>query len=63
MKYFAIVMAFIYVVLGTFLLIQQTFTLAYKIPLGIVLILYGLFRAFNTYQKYFRDRENTDRYL
>lgn len=63
MKYFAILMAFIYVALGISLLVQQTFTLAYKIPLGIVLIAYGLFRAFTNYQKYFRDRENQDRYL
>lgn len=63
MKYFSILMAFIYVALGIFLLVQQTFTLAYKIPLGIILIAYGLFRAFSTYQKYFRDRENQDRYL
>ena len=63
MKYFTILMAFIYIVLGIFVLVQQTFNLAYKIPLGIVLIAYGLFRAFNTYQKYFRGRENQDRYL
>lgn len=63
MKYFSILMAFIYVALGIFLLVQQTYTLAYKIPLGIILIAYGLFRAFSNYQKYFRDRENQDRYL
>lgn len=63
MKYFAILMAFIYIVLGIFLLVQQKFNLAYKIPLGIVLIAYGLFRAFSTYQKYSRNRENDDRYL
>lgn len=62
MKYFAILMAFIYIVLGVLLLVQQTFTLAYKIPLGIVLIAYGLFRVYTTYQKYFRGRENEDRY-
>lgn len=63
MKYFAILMAFIYVVLGVFLLVQHTFNLAYKIPLGIVLIAYGLFRAFNAYQKSSRNRENDNRYL
>lgn len=63
MKYFAIVMAFIYIALGIFLLVQDKFNLAYKIPLGIVLIAYGLFRAFSTYQKYSRGRENNDRYL
>lgn len=63
MKYFSILMAFIYVVLGVFLLVQQTFTIKYKVPLGIVLIVYGLFRTYTTYQKYFRDRENEDRYL
>lgn len=63
MKYFSIVMAFIYVVLGIALLVQQTFKFHYKVPLGIVLIVYGLFRTYSTYQKYFRDRENEDRYL
>mgnify|MGYP003422379659 FL=1 len=63
MKFFAILMAFIYIALGIFLLVQQKFNLAYKIPLGIVLIVYGLFRAFSTYQKFSRGRENDDRYL
>ena len=63
MKYFSILMAFIYVVLGILLLVQQTFTIKYKIPLGIVLIVYGLFRTYSTYQKYSRKRENDDRYL
>jgi predicted membrane chloride channel (bestrophin family) len=62
MKYFSILMAFIYVVLGVFVIVQHTFTLAYKIPLGIVLIVYGLFRAFSTYQKYFHNRENENRF-
>lgn len=63
MKYFSIVMAFIYVVLGIVLLVQHTFTIRYKIPLAIVLIVYGLFRTYSTYQKYFRNRENENRYL
>lgn len=63
MKYFSILMAFIYIVLGVFVIVQQTYNLAYKIPLGIVLIAYGLFRAFSNYQKYFRGRENDNRYL
>lgn len=58
MKYFSILMAFIYVVLGILLLVQQSFTLKYKVPLGIVLIVYGLFRTYSTYQKYFHNREN-----
>ena len=63
MKYFSILMAFIYVVLGILLLFQQTFTIKYKVPLGIVLIVYGLFRTYSTYQKYFRNSENENRYL
>lgn len=63
MKYFAMFMAFIYVALGIFILVQQTYNLAYKTPLGILLIGYGIFRVFNTYKKYSRGREKDDRYL
>jgi uncharacterized membrane protein HdeD (DUF308 family) len=62
MKYFSILMAFIYVVLGILLLVQQAFTIKYKVPLGIVLIVYGLFRTYSTYQKYFHNRENENRF-
>jgi hypothetical protein len=55
MKYLNILMAFIYIVLGVVLLVQPGQILSipakYKIPLGITLTLYGLFRAYTVYQK------------
>lgn len=62
MKYFSILMAFIYIALGIVVLVQQSFTITYKVPLGIVLIVYGLFRTYSTYQKYFHNRENENRF-
>ena len=59
MKYIGMLMAAIYVGVGIAVLrsselfnIPQHFIL----PLGLALILYGIFRGYRTYQKYFRSR-------
>ncbi len=64
MKYLSVLMAFTYFILGTYLLVHPGKVLGLtgrsKIILSIVLMAYGLFRAFVTYQKHFKnsDHEN-----
>jgi uncharacterized membrane protein len=59
MKYLSVLMAFIYFVLGIYLLVQPEPILGLagrnKIILSIVLMAYGLFRAVMTYQKHFKN--------
>ena len=57
MKYFGVAMALIYVGVGFLLLkANDSFNIPnqYAIPLGIVLIGYGVFRGYRLYQKYFQ---------
>jgi hypothetical protein len=58
MKYFGMGMALVYVVGGLVIIIQpgNLFDMpsGYRIPLGICLMLYGSFRSYRVYQKYFQ---------
>jgi hypothetical protein len=60
MKYAGILMSSIYVLAGIAVLSRsrELFNLPqqYVVPLGLALILYGVFRGFRLYQKYFRKR-------
>jgi hypothetical protein len=59
MKYMGIAMSAIYVILGAVVLDgnNRLFNLprAYALILGSILILYGLFRGYRIYQKYYRE--------
>jgi hypothetical protein len=59
MKYVGIVMALLYVGLGIAILVGQNnfFNIQskYIFPLGAMLIVYGLFRAYRIYQKGIKD--------
>jgi len=55
-KYFSALMSVIYVLVGAGLAWGTGFfrvPSAYALPMGIFLILYGLFRGYRVYQKYF----------
>ena len=60
MKYVGLLMASIYVLAGIAVLsrARELFNLPqqYVVPLGLALILYGIFRGFRLFQKYFRKR-------
>jgi hypothetical protein len=57
MKYFGFLMAALYVVMGVVVVWRsdEIFNIPdkYAIPLGSLLVLYGLFRLYRLYQKYF----------
>jgi hypothetical protein len=61
-KYFALFMSLIYLMLGAVMLADSPFfhnvSRKYTIVLGILMIVYGLFRGYRTYQKYFAGHEN-----
>ena len=63
-KYFGALMALIYVAAGVFLLLKANtfFNMPdyYSVPLGLVLTLYGAFRGYRIYKKYFDDRHEND---
>lgn len=49
MKWFALVMSVIYVVVGAMLLLDETFfsqITRFRMPLGVLLVVYGVVRAF-----------------
>jgi hypothetical protein len=58
MKYFGMGMALVYIVGGLAIVIQPgnlfDMPIGYRIPLGICLMLYGAFRSYRVYQKYFQ---------
>jgi hypothetical protein len=59
MKYIGLLMASIYVAVGIAVLrSSELFNIPkqFILPLGLALILYGIFRGFRIYQKYFRKR-------
>lgn len=62
MKYLSVLMAFTYFILGSYLLMQPGTVLGLagrnKVILSIILMAYGLFRAFVTYQKHFKNSGN-----
>jgi len=63
-KYFGAFMALIYMAVGVFLLLNANayFNMPdyYSVPLGIVLTLYGAFRGYRVYKKYFENRHESD---
>jgi len=57
MKYFGIIMALVYVIVGV-LVIMHSSTLfnipsPYSLPIGLMLVAYGAFRGYRVYTKYF----------
>ncbi|MBS1490820.1 MAG: hypothetical protein JSS93_09855 [Bacteroidetes bacterium] len=55
-KYFAVFMCLIYILVGAGLIWGNgafEVTSVYSVPIGLTLIIYGLFRAYRIYQKYF----------
>ncbi|MBS1559382.1 MAG: hypothetical protein JST69_11725 [Bacteroidetes bacterium] len=55
-KYFAVFMCLIYILVGAGLIWGNGMfevTSVYSVPIGLTLIIYGLFRAYRIYQKYF----------
>jgi hypothetical protein len=61
-KYFALFMSLIYLMLGAALLANSPFFATvprkYTLIFGGLMIVYGLFRGYRTYQKYFTGHEN-----
>ena len=59
MKYFEIAMSFIYLAAGVLLLIappqSANFSTKFTLPLGIVLVIYGLVRGYRVYKKYYTN--------
>lgn len=57
-KYLAVIMALAYVVIGALLIARSgsmvNITGKYTVPLGVILIGYGIFRCYKTYQRYFQ---------
>jgi hypothetical protein len=55
MKYFAALMCVLYVILGSVMIwgSPTVFSSKYSLPMGSLLIAYGLFRGYRIYQKYF----------
>lgn len=58
MKYLGLAMAVVYVVIGVAIVwrADEMFRLPsnYSLPLGCLLIIYGLFRGYGVYRKYFK---------
>ncbi|HEY9005312.1 hypothetical protein [Ohtaekwangia sp.] len=56
-KYFGLIMAVAYIGIGAAVITRPDIINIhgpYALPLGILLIAYGLFRAFKVYQRYFQ---------
>jgi hypothetical protein len=65
-KYFTLVMALLYPALGIFLLISDSDRVRMvdpkiRIGLGIVLIVYGIYRFMRSYKQYFKTPRRNDR--
>jgi hypothetical protein len=60
-KYFALFMSLIYLMLGAVMLsgspFFNTIPRKYTLVMGGIMIVYGLFRGYRTYQKYFLNNE------
>jgi hypothetical protein len=63
-KYFAAMMALVYVAAGVVLLLQSNrlFNMPYhySMTVGSMLIFYGTFRGYRVYRKYFRAQHESD---
>lgn len=59
LKYFSLLMTMAYPAFGLYLLLSSPEQIALdskaKIGVGVVLILYGLYRFYRTYQRYFKN--------
>ncbi len=57
-KYFGMIMALAYIGIGGLIIARSdemfNITGKYAVPLGIVLIVYGIFRSYKIYQRYFQ---------
>jgi len=60
LKYFGVVMPFLYVVMGCAVIwrYENFFNLppSYSLVLGSVLVLYGFYRCYRAYQRAFKDK-------
>jgi hypothetical protein len=65
LRYFSLFMTLVYPAIGIYILLSPPDQIALdkttKIILGIMLISYGIFRFFRTYNRYFRNN-NENRY-
>ncbi|MGV3586784.1 MAG: hypothetical protein ACO1OF_07275 [Adhaeribacter sp.] len=65
LKYFSLLMTMAYPALGLYLLLSSPEQIALdpvaKIGVGVLLILYGLYRFYRTYQRYFKGNETAGR--
>jgi hypothetical protein len=61
MKFMGILMALVYVALGTFMIIYgpTSFNIPtrYAVPFDVLLIAYGIFRGYRTIHQYFKNDE------
>lgn len=60
LKYFSLFMTLVYPAFGIFILLSSPDQLALdkqtKVVLGIILIFYGFFRFYRTYERHFRNK-------
>lgn len=65
LKYFSLIMTLAYPAFGLYLLLSSPEEIALepkiKIGVGILLILYGLYRFYRTYQRYFKGDHTAGR--
>jgi hypothetical protein len=65
LKYFSLIMTLAYPAFGLYLLLSSPEEIALepkiKIGVGILLILYGLYRFYRTYQRYFKGDQTAGR--
>jgi len=66
LKYFGLLMTLVYPGFGLYLIFSSPEQLALqpqvKLILGIMLILYGLFRFYRTYRRHFKNNDSAGRY-
>jgi hypothetical protein len=64
MKYFEILMSLIYLGMGILLLVappqSANFASKYMLYIGILLVAYGLVRAYRVYKKYYGERYESE---
>jgi uncharacterized membrane protein len=65
LKYFSLLMTLAYPAFGLYLLLSSPEQIALdpaaKIGVGVMLILYGLYRFYRTYQRYFKGNRTAGR--
>lgn len=63
-KYFSAFMSLTYIAAGIFLLLKGNTSFSipgrYSVSLGIILTLYGAFRGYRVYKKYFEAQHESD---